>query len=441
MGLLGKGEIVMARTPQKIEFSRSTDCDFNHLVGSRQSKMDFSQDTAAGGQLSLTILQSVEELIQYQEEWDHFVEAAGSDIYFVVDWLQTWLKFYGKNSEIKCYVVTQQEKIVAVLPFCIERLRIGFISIRVVRVVGSYGTMSVLSPPIEPGFEVPVMKAVLSSLFANNKIDAVCLSPLSGINPLSLIENWDEVSDNKFGFQEKKDVGIHTVFDLPDTFDEYLHSFGKSTRRSYNKSNRLLSDDFKIENRIVEGESAVKFFDNFASLHTKLWKHVGKLGHFGEWPDGLEFNRELVRKLAPKGQAKFHDFSAEEKPLCMTYLFELGEISYMRLSARDPDPEMMRFSLGRVGHGKCLEFLIDDGLKLAEAGPGHYDYKTALGGKEYQMKRLIFTRFSSRVRMRIYLLMSEYLDFFYYRLWFKKLSPKLRLRSRPLWAFWVKAKL
>ncbi|USG61309.1 GNAT family N-acetyltransferase [Sneathiella marina] len=405
--------------------------------------MDFDQDTTASSQLSLTILQSVEDLILHQEEWDHFVEAVGSDVYFLVDWLRTWLKFYGKTCEIRFYIAKQNEQIVAVLPFCIERIRIGFASIRIARFVSSYGTIVVFSPPIQAGKEEPVIKLAVSDLLATGNCDAVCLSPLSGLSSLSTIENWSEVFDGRIDLLERKDVGVHTVFDLPDTFDEYLTSLGKSQKKKYLYTNRSLSKKFDVENRLIEDQEAVDYFDVFVDFHTKLWKQVGKLGHFGEWPDGLEFNRELVRTMAPKGHIKFFELSAGERLLSAGYSFELGSSSFRRLTARDPSQELKKFALGRIGYVKNLEFLINEGKNFAETGPGHYDYKLALSGQEFQMKRLIFTNTSLAVvaRTKLYLLMSEYLNFFYYRLWFKKLSPKLRLRSRPLWAFWVKAKL
>ncbi|MEH6525472.1 MAG: GNAT family N-acetyltransferase [Sneathiella sp.] len=401
------------------------------------------QDSMSCTQLSLTVLQSVEELIIHQEEWDGFVKTIGSDIYFLVDWLETWLQFYAKKCDLRCFIVRENGKVIAALPFCIEHLRIGFASIRIARIVGSYGTIAVFSPPVQPNCEAKVMRAVLSKLLSSDKCDAVCLSPISGINSLSTINSWNEILEDNFVLLEKKDVGVHTVFDLPETFDEYLRSLGKSKRKKYLKSNRLLSNEFDPESRMIENENALKSFEIFVDFHTKLWNRLGKLGHFGDWPLSLEFNRELVRKFAPTGHVKFYELSTGGRPLCLTFSFELGMTSYRRLSARDADPEMAPFSLGRVGYVKSLEILINDGKKFADTGPGHYEYKTALGGQEYQMKRLVFTRSGSRIvaKTRVYLKMSEWLHFVYYRVWFLKLSPKLRLKSRPLWAFWIKMKL
>jgi CelD/BcsL family acetyltransferase involved in cellulose biosynthesis len=401
------------------------------------------QDTNNGTQLSLIVLQSVEELIDHQEEWDGFVETVGSDIYFLVDWLETWLQFYATKYDLRCFIVRENGRIIAVLPFCIERLRIGFASIRIARIVGSYGTIAVFSPPIQPNSEAKVMKVVLSSLLSGDKCDAVCFSPISGKNPLSAMDNWNGILGDKIVLLEKKEVGVHTVFDLPETFEEYLRSLGKNKRKKYLKSSRLLSNEFDVESRMVEKEKALKSFDVFVDLHTKLWKGLGKLGHFGDWPLSIEFNRELVRKLAPTGHVEFYELTAGDRPLCLTFIFQLGATSFRRLSARDPDPAMAPFSLGRVGYVKSLEILINDGKKFADTGPGHYEYKTALGGREYQMKRLVFTRSIPWVvfKTRFYLKMSELLHFIYYRVWFLKLSPKLPLKRKPLWSFWVKAKL
>ncbi|MBL4806176.1 MAG: GNAT family N-acetyltransferase [Rhodobacteraceae bacterium] len=402
-----------------------------------------TQPISSNEQLSLTVLKSVSELIDCKEQWDSFVEAVGSDVYFLVDWLETWLKFYGKSCDLRCYIVKKNEQIIAVLPFCLEPLRIGFVSIRIARFVGSYGTIAVFSPPVQSGYEAQVMKIVLSSLFVAEKCDSVCLSPLSGVSRLSRIEDWNEISDGDFISLDRKDVGVHTLFELPESFDDFLTSLGKSRKKKYLYENRSLSKKFDIENRAIQEEEAIRYFDTFVDFHTELWKRTGKLGHFGDWPESLEFNRELVRRMAPNRRVKFYELSAGGSPLSMGYSFELGSTSFNRLTARDTNVDLKKFGLGRVGYMKILELLIEEGKRLEETGPGHYEYKMAIGAREYQMKRLIFTRPSSgaRLKTKLYLKMSEWLHFIYYRVWFLKLSPKLGLKSKPLWAFWIKAKL
>jgi len=402
-----------------------------------------TQHTSSGDQFSLLVLQSVAELIEHKKQWDSFVEAVGSDIYFLVDWLETWMKFYGKHCDLRCYVVRKNEQIIAVLPFCLERLRIGFVSVRIARFVGSYGTIAVFSPPIQSGYEMQVMKLILSSLLAAEKCDAVCLSPLSGEVPLSGIDDWSDTSEREFVLLDKKDIGVHTLFALPDTIEEFLTSLGKRRKKKYLYEVRSLSKKFEIENRAIQEEEAIRYFDVFVHFHTKLWQEMGRLGHFGDWPDSLEFNRELVRRMAPKGRVKFYELSAGERPLSMGYSFELGTTSFNRLTARDTSADLKKFGLGRVGYIKILELLIGEGKKIEETGPGHYDYKMVIGGQERQMKRLIFTKASlgAVAKTKLYVKMSEWLHFFYYRVWFLKLSPKLGLRSKPLWTFWIKAKL
>ena len=53
----------------------------------------------------------------------------------------------------------------------------------------------------------------------------------------------------------------------------------------------------------------IDHFDRFVRLHEAQWTDVGKLGHFGDWPESTAFNRDLVNRLAKRDLVRIHELT------------------------------------------------------------------------------------------------------------------------------------
>ena len=86
---------------------------------------------------------------------------------------------------------------------------------------------------------------------------------------------------------------------------------------------------------------------------------------------------------------------------------------------------------------------MQENVRSIEAGPGHYEYKVKHGATEYPLRRLVVCRNRSVCRLKTSALIvwSEVLHFFYYRIWFIKIAPRLGLHPRPLWRAWIRTRL
>ena len=98
---------------------------------------------ATGPELQIERIDTPEGLDVVRAIWDGFVEEAGSDIYFSVDWLQAWWTHYGRGRRLECLIVRDGPNVVAVLPFCVQRVWAGPIPVRLARFVGADSTIPV----------------------------------------------------------------------------------------------------------------------------------------------------------------------------------------------------------------------------------------------------------------------------------------------------------
>jgi CelD/BcsL family acetyltransferase involved in cellulose biosynthesis len=385
---------------------------------------------------------SLEDLDRIRDEWDGFVEQSGSDIYFTVDWLQAWWTHYGRGRTFHGFVMWDGVRMVGALPFCVQRVWAGPVPVRLARFVGADSTLPVFTPAIAEGFEQPVVHAALEQLFDDAGCDAISLSPLSGQSPVAAAAERVVAGDG-FRLVRSDSPGPHTVFNLPGSFEEYLQSLSSSQRQIHRRYLRKLNSRHEISFRTVSGDGAIAYFDRFMELHAAHWRQRGKLGHFGDWPASVDFNRDLISRMAATGRARCYELAGDGRVLAVEYCFVLGERCYWRLPARDPDPELEKLRLGRLSLAEMFRVLIEAGQTVVEAGPGHYDYKLLLGAEEHPLRRIVISRRSgpSRLRSTLLLRWADLLHLVYYRGWFLKLRPRLGRSPRPLWGPWIRTRI
>lgn len=378
-------------------------------------------------------------------EWDDFVatcaRSVGTEVYFTGAWLRAWWKRYGRGRRPVILVVRAGDRIVAALPWCVGRLWAGVLPVRVVRWMGADSTIPVLTPPIEQGFEARALASAIAWLREQERFDCLSLSPMSGASPAgdaALVA----AEDAGLAVVRNDDVGTHTLFHLPTTFDEYLANLEKRQRGNYRRDVNQLSKRFAFADRVVRGPAAQAHFDAFVTMHQGQWQADGRLGHFGDWPRSEAFNREVVAALAPADGVRFHELVADGATLSMQYSLVFGGVCCWRLPAREAGPEFDKFGLGRVGLVKMIESLIGEGVRTIEAGPGHYDYKVKHGGEEFPLRRIVVaTPGWGAIKASLLLRWADMVNLVYYRAWFLKASRRLGPLRRPLWRGWIRTRL
>jgi CelD/BcsL family acetyltransferase involved in cellulose biosynthesis len=391
------------------------------------------------GGLTIVVLETFDELLAMKEELDAFIQGCSSDIYFTFDWLETWWKYYGGDRQLRFFLIRADGRLVAALPFCIQDLHVGPISITLAKFVGADSVISVLAPAVEPIRGNEIWNMVLHRLLVEERLDAVSLSPLSGTSSVAWAVRKVCQSSRYFEIARDESGSPHTLFFLPASLSEYMSTLSKNTRYLNRRYMRNLKRVGNITFRTLRRNEAVERFDAFAELHRLQWEAGGRLGHFGDWPSSLAFNKEIVTKLAKKDQVRFHEILCDDGLIASRYSLVLGDRCLGRLSARRLDGEVE--GIGRLALVDTIGALIREGVRLIEDGPSHYDYKVRHGGREFRLRRLVLARssFIARNKTKLLLLWSDLVNLLYYRVWFSKLAP--HVWRRPLSRTWIMTRL
>lgn len=380
------------------------------------------------------------------DEWDALVLRAGGDIYSTFDWCRTWWEFYGAGRDLEVYVVRRGGRLVAVFPFFRETLRLGIIPVRAIRLVGCDHTVSTCNVIVEPGVEDEAVAALAGSL-GDRKVpwDVISLGALPGYaGNLGALSKAFERHFPAASVETNEDVGVQTLYDLPDTFEGYLAGLSKHRRKKTLEYDRRFSRNFDVAVNHPETPSeAMEAFGRFVELHQALWRARGKLGHFKDWPEAVGFHRRLIERLAPRGRIFLLEIAADGDVVAMAYGFRFGRVADAFLSGRDDRPQWRKWKLGRVAFLKVVQSAVNGGATTLERGRGFYEYKLEEGGRLARLKAITITRPSLRARagLRLLRFAARVLHIAYYRLWFARIAPRMGVLRGPLWESWIRSKL
>ena len=399
--------------------------------------------------LTLECLKTASPEPELCREWDEFVSAMQAEIYFTTGWLAAWWANYGPtwsaSRSAATIVIRDNGRIVGLLPFCTETIWVGPVPVRFARLAGVDPNFTVVTLPLAPGREGPVLNKAVAYLTSHLGCDAVCLSPLSDRSgQLEAIRGVERDTPSVEMVRDRSDRS-HTLMTLPDTAEDFFSALSKSRRREHRRDLKQLAEVGTLQNRSTTPETTDAALDRFVAQHTAQWHAADKGGHFADWSVAEGFYRDLLRHLSPSGQAALDEQLLDETLLSSQLRFNLGSKSYWWLNSRSIQTEHRAFGLGRIGLVERVGDLIDKGIHTVEAGAGEYEYKLSYGGELIPVHSIVLgsTAPLAKIRARLLLLLSDGLHLVHYRIWFLRLLPRLRrlgMKPRSLWKSWIRTR-
>ncbi len=394
-------------------------------------------------EITLRVFESFDDAGVFSSAWDDLATRAGTDIYQTFDWCRIWWRHYGQGRRLKLLLGFSNDRLVGVMPIFIEILWLVPARIRVAKLVGSDFSLQFCNLAIEDAHLPAVIAAATEHCFRESFCDLLLLGPLCG--PAAKIDQILKATECLPNLvQEAKSLGsgCATRFELPPDFASYLKAIGSRQRGNYSRAMKQWANGCQIRPDIVSATNDVRDeFEHFAVLHEAQWQQEGKLGHFGDWPRAMAFNRDLVVCLSEQNKVRFHRILADGAVVTSQYCFVHNGAIYWRLPARVNNPEWEKLSLGKLGLVKMVEGSIAEGIGVIEGGRGHYDYKVQLGGSEWPLRTVQIMRQGATVwlRVRLFCTCSRLLNWIYYKVFFRRLAPRFSWLRRSLWSTWIRS--
>ena len=411
-----------------------------HNQGLNSSKSDLKGDTFKG--IRISSQHSFDDLPIGQQAWDVFMESISAEVFLSYDWCRLWWKYYGKNRELRIFLFTKSDEVVAILPVFYERLRIGLARLRAVKLIGTDYMPVTISMPIRHDCIKQIVPLFLRELDAIWNWDAVQIGDLSGRYPQAneLAETLGNALNGVHAVQCSKS-GEQCYYEIADSLKHQISTLSKKERQLIRRDRKDLSErSISSSSVVATGQNFEDMFQAFVIMHQTKWQQRGRAGHFVDWPYAQEFHKEIAAAQMKRDRLRLLKITLNDQCVGYEYMYKFGDMHCWYLNSRVDLPEFPRIRYSRISFGETIKQAISDGVKYADAMRGEYDYKLRLGGQLFPIHNIVIypSRLWPYLRYVLFQKSAWLLHIVYMKIWRARLAPRLKTGHRPLWNLWIR---
>ncbi|AIE85233.1 GNAT family N-acetyltransferase [Fimbriimonas ginsengisoli] len=284
---------------------------------------------------------------ELRESWQDLVRSAPAATPFqTYEWLSTWFRHLGAGREPRFVTVTEGQDLVGLMP--LVRSQGPW---RTLRPMG-IGPSDYLHPIARHDYESAVSAEIFEAATNQRDVDLVDLHQVRETQELARVAESVPIVQ-----------ATCLVLDLPDTYDAYLGTLGKSLRYDVRKLDKTLftSGRARIET-FGPGETG-RGLDVLFDLHRARWRKRRLPGAF--LGKTVDFHREWATKAAENGWLWLSVLHVDDEAIGAIYAMTVGDTAYYYQAGFDPEK-------GAVSPGTLL---VASSIRRAiEEGKRHFDF-------------------------------------------------------------------
>jgi CelD/BcsL family acetyltransferase involved in cellulose biosynthesis len=393
--------------------------------------------------ITLQISNGFDELSSMQQEWDDFIESLNGGIFMTYDWLKIWWNYYGKNRRLRIFIFRFNDTIIAILPTFFETIRIGPLSIKVVKIVGSDFMPVSLSIPINEKFIDIIISKFIHHLPKLFNFDMIYLGAICGICDITenlLTSLKKNLLDNYT--IEKKESDVQTYIKVFDNFEEYTSNINKRERRKIRRKFRGIKKlNLSLESRFASNDTFSHFFESFIETHQVKWKKEGRTGHFVAWPLSHEFHKEVAFRQLHLNRLRLQQISLNDRAFGYIYAYKFGNMYFAYLDARKDSELSYHVPFYRIAFTELIKEAIKENIRWIDLGRGRYEHKLHLGGNLFPINDIFIcsNKLISQIRVKSFRSFAGLFHFYYFKLWRTRIAPTLKVKHMPLCKLWIRS--
>jgi CelD/BcsL family acetyltransferase involved in cellulose biosynthesis len=309
------------------------------------------------------------ELSDLGVDWNSLLmRSADNTVFQTLEWLDTWWMHYGQKRELITLIAKENNEILAIAPLMKSTYNLFGLKLKRIEFVGSpsadYQNFILLDKPILS------VKMFLKHILENFDWDIIDFKniPQESQTAQSLIQ----LNLPKIGFRERSIEICSSVF-MPQTFDDYIKSLGKATRKNLPKWERRLSREHRVEYKTYRDFDSIDAAMRFLfELHQKRHQSRGEAGLFSNGTF-RNFHLDIAKEFAKKDWLQLGFLTIDGKPVSAEYGFAYNSKMFFYLNGFDPAYEEKH--VGHLGTKCFIKKSFDLGLKEFDFMRGEHAYK------------------------------------------------------------------
>lgn len=328
--------------------------------------------------MKIEIVDSIEKLISYKEEWESILKEMNNDIVFLeLDWITSWWGFFGNKHKLFVLIIINDQGVVGICPLIMTNK-------------GIYNEISFAGSK-----ESGTMDFILKNKFREEALECICnfLRNLKGKNIIqfhgisvnsinySLLEKYLKV--NKVPFTTSSLIRYFLNFKNNDFNTHFENRFGKKTRQTMNnKEKKLRRLGILAFKKITSSE-----IDEVFEIHDKRW--LRKIGNSSFSKGGTkEFYKELASNKNMKFNITVDAITLNNKIISFMYGLEYnGRYLFIRIAH---DDDFCFLSPGELVFKKKMEECFLSQIRVFDFGLGYEPYKAKWSDHYEEVFNVIF---------------------------------------------------
>ncbi|GAF72394.1 unnamed protein product, partial [marine sediment metagenome] len=322
-------------------------------------------------------------------------------------------------------------------------LRVGPLSVRVVRLVGADHMTTTCDPLVHPEYAERAVSDLLTVL--HDPRDLIELGRLSLESCPSEVLRHGLLTSPAVGSVTVYDDPLpQMVVDLPSDVDTYLARLSRRERHNIRKENRRLNrEHLVVRADALTDRDHYSAMDEFIELHQREWVAKGRRGHFAEWHDARAFHHAFASVSAGASRLRLRAIRADGHLMAMSYAVRFGCRMHYLYSARSLDPRWHFCFPGRIAAYDLIRTAIAEGATLLDFGLGDYEYKAKLGARRVPLHHVLGVRaaLASRARGAVLRGLALSHDLVGYHLWYLNLSRYVPAWRGSLYDGWIHTRM
>lgn len=346
--------------------------------------------SAACRHLSLRVYESLGELHALRPAWDQLLSRYPLATTFSTwEWLSCWWECFRRGHELLTIALFDYESLVGLALFSISREKLGWFSLRVLRLMGDgSGDSDGLDLPVLPGYEQAFAEEILRLLKKRKRQWDVCLlNTLPAGSPVanSLRDFLRPRSWTCFEYSSRC-----SAVDLPETWESYLQMLSGEDRKNLTRYTRRLQNRHSVQiYRCTRQEELPHCLQALFGLHQERWRGTGQPGTFSSHTRRKFYDR-LSRCLLDRGWLEFWILELDGQIAAAQFAFRYGERVFQLQEGYDPRRRSDR--PGYVLRGGALQQLIQENVRTYDFLGGEDAYKTRWGARQAVYRQLHLAR-------------------------------------------------
>lgn len=330
--------------------------------------------------MKCSIIRDIDSFFELSSDWQRlFFEINSGSLHMSWPFVETWIKIYGPYYAIRVIVFFNNERVVAITPFMIKRMKSRFgVPYRELRFLCDDDELSFdyLDFLILDEHRQEVLKFLRNVLFSM-KFDVINLRN----------------TRNRFPFGGESDylsrkVSSSLYADLPSSWDIFFGSRDRKFRYNVRARLKKLRKEYDVKYVMChQGITLEDGFDELINLNLMRWGDKGEAFKSEKY---IRFHREIMKKMLDGENLFLRFLSMNDEIVSANYSISFRGILYVIQMGRNPGFD--RYGVGHLLISMMIQEAIENEITRIDFLAGESEYKKQWTDQHFDLFQIVFYR-------------------------------------------------